>query len=379
MTRADNSPDRKKHLAITRLQQQLFAEGVVSRKLLDSVPSPLLIINERWEVIYANGAVLSLVGGPGAKPMPGLTVGEAFHCVHHRQGAKESGGYQSCRVCSVARLLSRSLKGEEACEDCHLDCDLTGTNASLDLRVWATPLEFHGERFSILSLVDIGDKRRRELLENTCYHDLLNTLTSIRGVISVLKDGDVEDRVGICGLLERMTQDSIDEIITLRLLEKAEQRELTPHLETMRTRVFLDRVRDSFQCHPAARGKSLVVDKDAIDQPVESDQQLMRRIAGNMVINALEATEPGGTVVLGCRRDGDGVRLWVNNDKKIPLEIQGKIFRRDASTKGHSRGIGTYSIKVLSSILGGEARFTSTESEGTTFSLWLPAERSVGY
>ena len=81
MTRADKSPDRNKHREITRLQQQLFAEGVVSRKLLDAVPSPLLIINEHWRVVYANGAVLSLVGGPGANPGPGLAVGDAFHCV----------------------------------------------------------------------------------------------------------------------------------------------------------------------------------------------------------------------------------------------------------------------------------------------------------
>ncbi len=377
MTRADKSPDRNKHREFTRLQQQLFAEGVVSRKLLDAVPSPLLIINEHWRVVYANGAVLSLVGGPGANPGPGLAVGDAFHCVHHRQDSKESGGYQSCRVCGVARLLSRSLKGEEASEDCHLDCDLTGTSASLDLRVWATPLEFHGEHFSILTLVDIGDKRRRELLENTCYHDLLNTLTSIRGVISVMKDGDVEGRAEICGLLERMTQDSIDEINTLRLLEKAEQGELRPQRVTIRTRGFLELIRESFHCHPAAEGKSLKVDREALDQAVESDPQLLRRVIGNMVVNALEATAAGGTVALGCSSDGDGVRLWVHNDKQIPLAIQGQIFRRDVSTKGHSRGVGTYSIRLLSSILGGEVGFTSTEAEGTTFFLRLPRMRSA--
>lgn len=379
MASADRQLDSRKRLAITRLQDQLFAEGVVSRKILDAVPSPLLIINEQWQVVYANGAVLSLVGGPDVSPRPGLTEGDAFHCVHHRQSSREAGGYQTCQVCSVARLLSRSLKGEEACEDCQLDCDLTGTNAPLDLRVWATPLEFHGERFSILSLVDIGDKRRRELLENACYHDLLNTLTSIRGVISVMKDGNVDNRAEICGLLERMTQDSIDEINTLRLLEKAEQRELKPHLQSIRTRAFLDLMHDSLQCHPAAAGKRLTVARDAIDRAIESDHQLLRRIAGNMIINALEATDAGGTVAVGCCSDGGGVRLWVHNDKPIPPEIQGQIFQRDVSTKGDNRGVGTYSIRLLSSILGGEARFTSTESEGTTFSLWLPAGRPAGY
>ena len=367
--------DQKHSIEVTRLQKELFAEGIVSRKILDAVPSPLLIINEEWQVVYANGAVLSLVGGSSDNPRAGLTEGEAFHCVHPCHN-KDSERFESCQVCAVARLLSRSLKGEEVSEDCHLTCDLTGTSVPLDLRVWATPLEFHGEFFSILSLVDISDKRRKKLLENACYHDLLNTLTSIKGVLAVMKDGEVEEQGEICELLETMTQDSIDEIISLRLLEQAEKRVLKPHLEPINTLSFLSLVRDTYQHHPAAEGKSLLIAEDTTDQLIESDPQLMRRITGNMVINALEATVLEGKVFLGCRNEGDGVRLWVNNAQKIPYEIQCQIFERDASTKGHGRGVGTYSIKILSSILGGEPHFTSTESDGTTFSLWLPRQKS---
>jgi sensor histidine kinase regulating citrate/malate metabolism len=48
-----------------------------------------------------------------------------------------------------------------------------------------------------------------------------------------------------------------------------------------------------------------------------------------------------------------------------------QIFQQGSSTKGHGRGNGTYSIKLLSEILGGEASFTSSEKDGTTFSLRL--------
>ena len=58
------------HAALTELQQQLFTEGVVSRQLLDAVPNPLLIINARWQVVYANPAVRNLVQNGSDRPVP---------------------------------------------------------------------------------------------------------------------------------------------------------------------------------------------------------------------------------------------------------------------------------------------------------------------
>jgi nitrogen-specific signal transduction histidine kinase len=374
MNFSNNRNNEKERSKITMLQQQLFSEGVVSRKLLDAVPSPLLIINEQWQVVYANKAVITLIGGPNSDNHVGFKEGEAFHCVHYLQNDKESGRHPSCQVCGVARLLSRSLKGEDVSKDCHITCGLSEAVASLDLRVLATPLEFHGDHFSILSLVDISEKRRRELLENACHHDLLNTLTSLKGVLSVVKDDDIENQAQIFSLLERMTQDSIDEINSLRLLEKAEQKKLKPHPKTMRISDFLNFMREAFQYHPVAEGKTLTIEGEVSDQIIESDYQLVRRIIGNMLINAFEATELGGTIILSCCEKRDGVEFRVHNHKIIPKKIQRDIFYRDVTTKGHGRGTGTYSIKLLSSILGGEVQFTSTEPEGTTFSLWLPRQ-----
>lgn len=364
--------EKKNRAAITRLQQELFAEGIVSRKVLDAVPSPLLIINENWQVIYANQAVLGLFGTGAGEENSGLAPGDAFHCIHTRHTPPTPGRHANCRICGIARVLSRSLKGEETSEDCRLDCDLGERTSPLLLRVWATPLEFHDERFSILSLVDISDKEHRKVLEKICFHDLLNTLTSIRGILSVMQDQQIDDLPEICRLLEQMTQGSIDEIVTLRLLEQAQQRDIEPRQAPLQTREFLDLMRKSLQAHPAAREKRLVIADNSCDHGLATDLQLLRRIVGNMLINALEATAPGHTVTLGCRPAAEGVSFWVHNRECIPPEIREKIFQRAVSSKGGSRGLGTYSIKLLSSILDGQVDFTSNEQDGTTFTLWLP-------
>ncbi len=361
---------------ITELQNELFNEGVVSRALLDAVPNPLMIINEHWQVVYANPAVRTLVHKDGNNPITGLSEGDAFHCVHARHSVQEAGKHECCRICGVARVLSLSLKGQAASEDCHLACELTGTAANLDLRVWATPLEFHGEKFSILSLVDISDKQRRAMLENVCFHDLLNTLTSIKGFLSIMKEEEIEDRQEICELLEQTTQSSIDEIIAIRLLERIEQNDLHVQEETMESLSFLSMMIRTLQRHPASEGKKLKL-AGSDSYHFKTDPRLLRRIINNMLLNALEATIAGGTVTIGCAAD-EGIRYWVHNDQVVSREARHQIFQKMQSTKGHGRGVGTYSIKLLSEVLGGEVSFASNESEGTTFSLQLQANGLEG-
>jgi len=367
---ACNRFDKSQTSAMANLQHELFSEGIVSRALLDAVPNPLLIINEAWQVVYANPAVRALVNKDGETPVKGLSVGEAFHCVHSRHGLQEAGNNACCRICGVARVLSISLKGEAASEDCHLACELTGAASNLDLRVWATPLEFHGERFSLLSLVDISDKFRREMLEKICFHDLLNTLSSIRGFLSIIKDETIEDQNEICDLLERTTQNSIDEIMAIRLLDSVVHKDLQVQPEDLESHAFMELMVKTTQRHPAADGKQLEM-AESDSRPFRTDPGLLRRIISNMIINALEATPARGTVTLGCSADATTLRLWVHNDGLIAHDVRTQIFQKISSTKGSGRGVGTYSIKLLSEALGGEVYFKSTKTSGTVFSLLL--------
>lgn len=361
---------------ITTLQQELFNEGVVSREVLDALPTPLLIINKEWQVVYANPAVRKLVNKGNGQPVKGLSEGEAFHCIHARQHIHEAGKHDCCRICGVAKVLSLSLKGTTASEDCRLNCELTGTASNLDLRVWAKPLEFHGEKFSILTMIDISDKYKRERLENVCYHDLLNTLSSIKGFLSIMKEDAFEDHSEICALLERTTQDSIDEIVALRLLERGEHDDLKVKTEIVDSLRFLERMSKTAQRHQVAIGKSIEMAQSDNAQ-LTTDPRLLGRIISNMLINALEASEEDDTVTLGCQAGDATIRFWVHNAQLIPSAIRGQIFQRTVSSKGSGRGNGTYSIKHLSELIDGDVYFTSTENDGTVFNLLLRIDKAA--
>ncbi|WP_156181150.1 sensor histidine kinase, partial [Desulfovibrio sp. TomC] len=117
------------------------------------------------------------------------------------------------------------------------------------------------------------------------------------------------------------------------------------------------------------------IDETSQNVQITSDYTLLMRVIVNMLINALEATPEGGSITFGLQEDGDFAKFWVANKSVIPDHIQSQIFKRSFSTKGVDRGLGTYSIKLLTeNYLGGKVGFTSEEPDGTVF--WVKIRKS---
>ncbi len=68
-------------------------------------------------------------------------------------------------------------------------------------------------------------------------------------------------------------------------------------------------------------------------------------------------------------------RIEIRNPAVIPDEVKYQIFNRSFSTKGAGRGIGTYSVKLLTEhYLEGEVGFSTEPGSGTAFHVLLPTE-----
>ena len=94
---------------------------------------------------------------------------------------------------------------------------------------------------------------------------------------------------------------------------------------------------------------------------------------GNLAKNALEAEPAGATVTLNCKKRGGGAVFTVHNPSRMPEDTRLQVFQRSFSTKGAGRGLGTYSIRLLTvRYLKGAVSFT-TGADGTTFSAEYPA------
>ena len=122
-----------------------------------------------------------------------------------------------------------------------------------------------------------------------------------------------------------------------------------------------------------AHGKRIAFLPEGGPLMVDSDPVLLGRVLVNMLRNALEASHVGEEVRLRIADAGARIEISVRNPAFIPRELQLQVFQRSFTTKGRGRGIGTYSMKMLTEkYLGGEIGFSSDEREGTCFRILLP-------
>jgi CheY-like chemotaxis protein len=241
----------------------------------------------------------------------------------------------------------------------------------MEFRVTACPLKVNGELLTTLVLTDITSEKRREVLEQTFLHDLLNSLGGIEGWSQMLRESNpqlaAEKIMSLAAALR-------EEVVAHRILVDAEQGALDVHEKPCRTMELLQTLDATFESHAVRAEKQLSIELPAQDLTLMTDRALLSRVLVNMVKNACEATPPGGCVKVWFEKQGDRPAFVVENDGTIPETVQPHIFERAFSTKARKgRGIGTYSMKLLGErFLKGNVNFSC--ATGTTrFWIALPA------
>ncbi|QEM68168.1 histidine kinase [Geobacter sp. FeAm09] len=344
--------------------------------LIQAMPGYVMLVNEQRQLVAFNRNVLKLTGAADDAALVGKRLGEALRCAHAGDFPAGCGTGDRCSVCGVVlALLNSQQSGGQVVRECLITLQGTG-GLALDMQATATPLEIRDRKFTVLALQDISDEKRRQVLERLFFHDVINTTGGIHGLASLLAEQeDVPERVQTeyVSWLVALSENLLDEIRGQRTLLEAEQGEFVPEVSTVGIRAVLHEVRRLFEYHERVPGRELVV-QDGPNCTVMTDVTILRRIVGNMTLNALEATPAGGVVTLSAAAAGGWVTIAVHNPGVIPPEVQLQLFKRSFSTKSSSgRGIGTYSMKLFGErYLKGKVAFKSCLNEGTAFTFSLP-------
>lgn len=360
----------------TVLQRQLsfFSTDQIAFKLLDSIPNLLAILNQQRQIVYANQPLLELIGVADISECLGCRPGEFFSCEHSTEADSGCGGSEACSTCGAAIALLNSEAGQPQVAECRMTRVKSGRLEALELEVWTTPLRFREEPFTVLALTDVSHQKWRNMMEKLFFHDVLNVVGTIKGFTEILRDYDLRDKQEIYALIRQASEQVIDQVLAYRTLSAAEKHELSVNYEKLLAHDFLAGVADLYRHHDAARGRELELDLPSDKFLFSSDRVLLTRIIGNMLLNAFEATSAGQSVHLSCVRTTDEICIAVHNPGEIPRQVQLQIFQRTFSTKGPGRGLGTYSLRLLSGYLGGRVAFQSDAAHGTTFSARFPLD-----
>ena len=352
---------------------RLLSSIPLLEKILGSVPDILVFLNEQRQIVLANDAAFGFLGIEPTLEVLGNRPGEAFGCAHAAETEAGCGTTEFCQTCGAVQAILAAQRGDSDVKECRMA--IKDSWDALDLKVSTVPFDYEGERFTICALQDISHEKRRQALERTFFHDVLNTVGGLRGFVELLLESEPEEVPEVARTVSRISGQLIEEIETQRSLLAAETNELSANLEELKTKEILEELAVVYRRHEVAKEKSITIAAESESLAFRSDYTLLLRVLGNMLKNALEATPAQENVTLGARRDADQVEFWVNNPAFMPRDVQLQVFNRSFSTKGAGRGIGTYSMRLLASrYLHGAVDFSSSEAKGTTFRLRLPQD-----
>lgn len=127
-----------------------------------------------------------------------------------------------------------------------------------------------------------------------------------------------------------------------------------------------------------ARAKSIIFVYCRSSLIVDTDQLLLERILRNLVSNAIRHTL-AGKVVVGCRRQGDQVRVEVwDTGPGIPVSQRERIFQEYYQLQNPERdrsmglGLGLAIVRRLTNLLNSHVTLHSELGKGSCFSITVP-------
>jgi signal transduction histidine kinase len=164
-------------------------------------------------------------------------------------------------------------------------------------------------------------------------------------------------------------------IVVKRVLE--DLRNIARPIPMERFPVEIDRsvmeVVDAMVPHAETAGVTLRAETSARGAHIEGDLFALGRVYRNLIINAIQATAPGGEVVISTSIRDNHVRVEVSDTGcGIPPDRLAAIFEDFVTTKRRGLGLGLAIAKKIVEQLSGDISVTSEVGRGTTFTLEFP-------
>jgi len=354
-------------------QVESISNSPIISKLMEATSGLMVVLNENRQIVGLNEAFLNSLGINDPESILGLRLGETLNCIHASELPNGCGTTPHCTTCGAAIATMTAINDDTLTDNtCALTAEKNGEKIDKYLSIQARPFTVDARRWILVFAKDITLEHSLASLENVFYHDFSNILTVLAGSSELLA--------------KRLPDNELaDKILNTskRLCAEVElQRFLSNHKDDSRLlamkSVFISDIREAVEqiicSHQALQHKNLYQIWPDEEVKIHTDIHLVARVLENMLLNALEATEDGGTVRLVASVIGSEIMWEVWNRAYIQPEVQLRIFQKHFSTKGSmGRGLGTHSLKLLGEkYLRGKISFNSSINEGTTFCFRLP-------
>ncbi len=357
---------------LKRRAERDAAEQALQQRLMEVLPDPLLQVNPKGRVVYANRAAVEWLGGE-----------------------------------LLERPLSRIIRDPDVlgAVTTALDADLASQLTIAEPRargrsfqVEVLPMRIAGEPPRALLVLrertseHLSQRMISDFVANAS-HEIRTPLTTVRGLIETLRgpardDPAVSERflATMAAEAERMNR-LVDELMTLSRVELMERDRPRRPVDVAE---LVDAVRSAQEARAVAAGVTLVVDVEPDLPTLPGDPDQLHQVLANLVDNALKYGAGGGRVELRARRHDTAppragrlaglaaVALEVvDHGEGVPPEavprLTERFFRVDTSRSRRlgGTGLGLAIVKHIVSRHRGHLAVDSVLGEGSRFTVFL--------
>lgn len=219
----------------------------------------------------------------------------------------------------------------------------------------------------------------RDNLVHLVVHDLRSPLALMAGYVDLIKVKIATklnaSEIGYVDVIGKHTAKLLDMVTTLLDVSRMEAGEMPLNRQTCDLAAVAKEVVDS---HGVLAGRrQLSIESLSGPLSVHADKEILLRVIGNLLGNAIKFTPDGGQIRLTISSKGSMARVTVTDTGPgIPAEYHARIFEKfgqvDKQARRHSTGLGLTFCKLAVEAHGGSIGIESDVGKGSTFWFTLP-------
>jgi signal transduction histidine kinase len=213
-------------------------------------------------------------------------------------------------------------------------------------------------------------------LASSISHEIKNPLSAMALHAEILegqfKKMELKEKTKVLKSIETLQSESrrlnriIQQFLTLARPSKLE-------LNLIKLNKIIEDVLELVHQQAQEIGVVIASDLDPSLGIIYGDEDQIKQVLLNLILNAFAATDAGGRVEIITQAEYDKVIVQVKDTGRgIPEEIRSKIFDLYFTTKRDGGGIGLAVCQNIIKAHDGRIDFESIEGEGTTFTILLP-------
>lgn len=213
------------------------------------------------------------------------------------------------------------------------------------------------------------------LLAAGIAHEVGNPLAAISSLVQLMNRRELDDymhqRLGMVDDQLRRIQRTLRELIDF-------SRPASNDVASSELQEIVQSALNVAKYYKRRKGKQIVTQFEENLPRVDVVRDQLVQVFLNLVLNALDATEEGGTIRITSRQNGSAIEVDVADDGHgIAPAQQLMLFEPYFTTKPTGTGLGLFVCRNMIEAGGGRIRLAESTPDGSRFTVWLPISETA--